>query len=140
MNEVDKMIPKALKAAPLYLLKVGKEDIIQKEYDGYAASLGASIRTSGLIPALAFYTDVHKEKKGSKEARRYKLLQALAYILELDHEKEKALLNKVIAEVFGENASSFNNPNIPVLKAWTEKILNASIALKLALRNFSHSE
>ena len=155
-KEIEELIPNAIEATQKFLMT--EDSKVQKEYDGYAASLGAAIRTSGLIPALTFYTDV-KRKDG--DARRYKLLQAVAYCLDKkvdtqNDEHKRFLLREVIIDLY--QGDVFNRqltgrgrderlPNINTVadfdkkkKCWTKKITHASIALKLAMRNFEHSE
>lgn len=152
-KEIEELIPNAIEATQKFLMT--EDSKVQKEYDGYAASLGAAIRTSGLIPALTFYTDVNR-KDG--DARRYKLLQAVAYCLgeAVEADNKRFLLRKVIIDLY--QGDVFNRqltgrgrderlPNINTVadfdkkkKCWTKKITHASIALKLAMRNFEHSE
>lgn len=151
-RSIEVLIPLSLQTVPDFLFKPGT-DRVQKEYDGYAASLGAAIRTSGLIPALTFYTDVNR-KDG--EARRFQLLKAIASCLgyevnrELDQDQQ-FLLRKVIADVYGESVFDRNlrgRGNDPALsprkvaieREWATKIVDATIALKLAMRNFKHTE
>jgi len=150
-KEIQKLIPTAVTAVEKYLM-TGAE--VQKEYDGYAASLGAAIRNSGLIPALCFYTDISRT---SGDARRWRLLMAIHCTLHKSDlspdtaNDQKALLDQVIKEVYGEN--SFDNENSnpaqnsqrttdqsKALSRWNKDILNASIALKLAMRNFPHTQ
>ena len=149
-KDIQKMIPAALKAVERYLLTENK---VQKEYDGYAASLGAAIRSSGLVPALCFYTDISRD---SGDANRWRVLMAVNYVItgsELSAELNQAqdrknLLNTVISAVYGNqniananvNPANENNTNRAALHVWKKDILNASIALKLAMRNFPHTK
>ena len=131
-KELEKLIPHALEAVRHHLSVDENKTLVYDVYDGYAASLGAAIITSGLKPAIVFYTDVHKKKKKPEDemtsARRYKLLQALAYTLRTSgvvsgiNDTESAVLMYVIGDP----------PHAQ------KHILTASVALKLALRNFEH--
>ena len=149
-REVEILIPAALRAVEGNLLKDEQEKIAYKEYDGYAASLGAAIRMSGLLPALSFYSDVHK---GTSMPRRYTLLVA---ILETLGEKVpegtlkagRELLRRVISEVYGASVfTAGRNQALPTMKQagkerlteWEDRILHASVALKLALRSYQHT-
>lgn len=130
-KDIEKYIPAALAAVRNHLAHDAK---VYEEYDGYAASFGAAVITSGLKPALAFYTDVHKdaEKSGKPLARRWRILNALAAILSENedwvfNEKNTRLLDYLIENQTNE-------------RAIRPKIIAASIALKLALRNFEHSK
>lgn len=134
-KDVEKYIAPALTAVRENLVFPIGSGKVYEEYDGYAASFGAAIVTSGLKPALAFYTDVHKDEKdktGKDIARRWRILNALADILEKIegwkfNNKNTRLLDYVID-------NEVNERNIK------PKILAASIALKLALRNFEHEK
>lgn len=151
-QEIEKMIPHALSAVEHFLLKDG---IVPKEYDGYAASLGAAIRTSGLVPALSFYTDVNR-KEGT--ARRFRILKAIAFCLKLpvnqeDNADQRILLDRVLTEIYDTQALTPvrdgnrlqlpalpDTPDASAMRKWTNDIIHASVALKLALRNFPHSD
>ncbi len=137
-KQVEKFIPAALQAVRDVLAQPdidGRKTIVFEEYDGYAASFGASVVTAGLLPTVSFYTNVHKKEKKEedevKKPRRYKMLKALAAILrdngftQLTND-ETALLDFINTET---------NRADRALKA---DIVAASIALKLALRNFQH--
>ncbi len=137
-KEVQELFPYAIKAVKKCLTN-GKGDIVLKEYDGYAASLGAALRTSGLIPTLAFYTDISKGDGSKGEARRYKLLQAVAYCImkrKVD-ESKTALLERVVEEIYESHEKKIKEEKE---REWIRKITHASIALKLAMRNFKHSD
>ena len=144
-KEIEILIPNALKATTKFLIpkKPGEKQLVQKEYSGYAASLGAAIRTSGLVACITFYTDL-KRKEGN--ARRYKLLQALAYTLgyEQASEDERFLQNKILRDLYGDDVLDSNlelkPPDRAAEKKWKNDIARASIALKLAMRNFEHSK
>lgn len=134
-KDIEKYIAPALAAVREHLVHPKGSGKVYEEYDGYAASFGAAVVTSGLKPALAFYTDVHKdaEKGGQPLARRWRILNALAHILkekenwEFDVQKNTRMIDYVIEKQSNENT----------LKP---KIIAASIALKLALRNFEHTK
>lgn len=128
-KQVEKLITFALAAVRDKLLVPGKPSQVYEEYDGYAASFGASVVTAGLLPTVSFYTNVHK--KDPVKPRRYKMLMALADILRSNGRTaigtgDTALLDFLEA---GQNRTD------KTLKA---EIIAASIALKLALRNFQH--
>jgi hypothetical protein len=137
-KKIEKYIPRALEAVRDILAhedKDGKLTQVYEEYDGYAASFGASVVTSGLLPTLSFYTDVHKKdtKDGKPATRRFRILIALAQTLELNGlpfgpNDKTALLKFAI----GKQSSQTE------LKDLKSQILAASVALKLALRNFQH--
>ena len=138
-KQIEKYIPAALESVReiIQVDRNGNKTIVYEEYDGYAASFGASVVTAGLLPTVSFYTNVHKKEKKEadevKKPRRYKMLMALSYILRQNGHKtiganDTALLDYVNTD---ENRSN---------KALKSEILSASIALKLALRNFKHTK
>lgn len=128
-KQVEKLIPAALAAVRGKLLAPNETNKVYEEYDGYAASFGASVVTAGLLPTVSFYTNVHKQDP--IKPRRYKMLMALADILRKNGrtaigEGDTALLDFLDTD---------QNRNDKALKT---EIIAASIALKLALRNFQH--
>ncbi|HAD11927.1 MAG TPA: hypothetical protein DCF33_05760 [Saprospirales bacterium] len=125
MKQLEKLIGPALEAVEKHLTKERK-DAVAKEYDGYAASFGAALRTSGLLPTLAFYSDYHKEKN---KPRRNHLLQALYEVVKLTNEKVALSNASRLLEVAVQLSASEQ-------KQLERDLLNASIAVKLALRNF----
>ena len=97
--------------------------VLPKEYDGYAASLGPAILNSGLLPALAFYSDTEKKN-------RVKLLEVIAKTAGYQV-GETGLLRYVL------DKSDKNPKELAKLK---REILQATAAVKLAMRNFPHSD
>lgn len=107
-KNIEKLIPKAIEL----LQKFPKE----KVYQSYLASFGPTVITSGIAQAVAFYTGDDKKNEVIK-------LMFQLVIKELKTDK-KTLLD-VLRE--GENYKSY------ILK---NKILEASVACKLAIRTF----
>ncbi|MBV5278476.1 MAG: hypothetical protein J0647_05500 [Campylobacteraceae bacterium] len=108
-KRIEKLIPKAIKL----LQNFPKEAV----YKGYLAAFGPTVITSGIVQAVAFYIADDKKK------RVIELMFDLLLIEDLKTDK-KTLLD-VLRE--GENYKNY------VLK---NKILEASIACKLAIRTF----
>lgn len=139
----SEILGRALKAiSNSHLFKSGQ--ILEKEYDGYISSFGASVINSGLLPALSFYTDVHKSKS---KPRRYKVLKVIFQVVspEEANDKDDGLLNYTLSKVIGgfsETASSneLGEVNKKELRKIRAKILEASVAVKLAMRNFEHAD
>lgn len=107
MKRVEELIPKALEAAK----KLEENGAINKAYNGYIATFGASVRQAGLLPTILFFS---KESESTKADRR-KILYAIKEILE----RQEDLLT--YAQI---------NPKAK------EKIIDAAIALKLAIRAY----
>ncbi len=126
------------------LFKEGK--IIEKEYDGYVASIGASVINSGLLPTLSFYTDI--DKKDKSNIRRYKLLQVIFAVMDdtaagQASNPKTGLLDYVLHIVF-ENYNTRGAPLGRIKKLALVKVrqrfLAAAVAVKLAMRNFEQSD
>ena len=106
-----------------------EDDAVDEKYDGYAASLGPAIITSGLLPAIAFYTDLHRS--GDANVRRFKIINIISSIISTDGVvipncgQDNALLEYLIIP----------SNDTPAIK---DKILDAIVAVKLAFRNFKH--
>lgn len=132
-REVEKLLPRALKAVNEYLLN--DKGIVFKEYDGYAANLGAAIRMSGLLPALSFFTDVHKMKNNKTKPWRNRLLVAVLYVLGKDIPKGHPANGRKLLELVVADQSDDEKQ-----RDWKKNITEASVALKLALRTFVHTE
>ncbi len=162
-KNITAYMPKAIEAVEkLFTTKSNnqneeKPSKVYKEYKGYVASFGAALRTSGLIPTLAFYTDINRK---DSDANRYKVLQAMAYCLDSsltekygnsskcglcgagsqqgENEKLPCLLCIVKKDVYGENGKQKQDSLQE--KIWTKRLIEISIALKLAMRNFEYTE
>jgi len=134
MKNIEKLLPAAMNVATDNLARTDRKSV-SKEYDGYVASFAPSLITAGLLPTLSFYSDRHKisddkndADREKREPRRIHVLNALLDILKkvnligatddlLDH----ALAHK-------DHAHS--------QRQLRKSLTDASIALKLALRNF----
>lgn len=129
MRKVEKLIPFAIEAVSESKMEdEKKKGVVNKAYKGYISSLGAGIIQSGLLPTLAMYKGA--EKSENKKADTGKLLDAIFYVIEKDHKSdvinEKDLFNYALqASKVPENRQSVIN-----------EIMNASIAIKLAIRTF----
>ena len=130
-REIDELIPQAIKAIEKNLVIDGK---VVKEYKGYIPSMGASILQSGLIATLAFYS---KDVEGSR-AKRTKLLAAIYSIINQNPKQGQTLLQYVMEKIKGDDNTTFklSDLNQKELKELEKQILNALVALKLALRTF----
>lgn len=126
MKNIEKYIPVALSVLADNSLGMVKNGKIDKTYNGYISSFGASIISSGLLPTLIFYS---KSAEGNDKADRSLIPKALEMILKntevgiLDNDKH--LLKEVIT-LYDDNR----------LK---QKIQECAIALKLAIRTYSQS-
>jgi len=161
MKEIQKLFPYATAAVRKYLVDKKTPGEVDKEYKGYASSFGASVITAGLLPTLAFYTDISRDIDDSsddenkkREPRRYRLLQTLWYVYQrgkVDSVHANTLLHNVLKQVYPElgfektdteYSSNFewDQPKMLVLQKLEKELLNASVAVKLALRNFTQKQ
>ncbi len=107
---------------------IGRGNKVAEEYDGYAASLGPAIIASSLLPAVSFYTDIHKDRDSDKP-HRYEILGIVSAVLRSKEglpiaDEKNGLLNFLLAKSPQEKA------------ALKPLIMDAVVAIKLSLRNF----
>jgi CRISPR-associated protein Cmr5 len=114
-SRIENYIPSALKEAE----QLKTEGYIPKEFKGYISSFGAAAIQSGLIPALAFFSN-DGESRG-----RSKILEAIRNILNIP--VNKSLLQYVVEYCNEQDISK------EILK---DKIMDAATALKLAIRTY----
>ena len=124
-NNIEKLIPKAMKAVEIELVQNGK---IASVYNGYISSLGAGLVQAGLLPTLAFYASLNAR---SKEKRTY-LLQAIYRIIfgdkiGTDSKLKGDELLKEAIKVQGKPTEMY---------ALKKQIRDAAVAIKLSLRTF----
>lgn len=133
----------AMEAAKKYITTDEEKLTIPKQFKGYISSFGAGVIQSGLMPTLAFYSDA-KKAKGDRSL----LIPALINILfctksyPIDENVNKALIAltndkekdmKPVVHIFYSWLLKSNAENKEKLR---KELLDASIALKLALRTF----
>lgn len=139
-KNIEKLIPIAIKVVEKELeveidKKVKDKDketytmqrvkVVPSQYNGYISSLGAGLVQAGLLPTLAFYSNLQSKS----EQDRLKLLKAIYRVIENQMEGElkgDELLKKAI-EIQG------NTSEMYLLKT---QIRNAAVAIKLAIRTF----
>ncbi len=118
-RRIEKYIPKAISI--IEEVKIANNNEVKNEFHGYFSSLGASIIQSGIVPAMAFFSN--ENSRASKE--RAKILKAIYKLIVPDTENNidaKALLYYSIEHKNDEDLAP--------------KIIDASIALKLAVRTY----
>lgn len=113
-KRVEDYIPIALRV----LEDKFKDGKIPSEYNGYISAFGAGIVQSGLKPTIAIY----ENKSASTKSEKDRLTRIILKIIDKET-KEESLLRYVIN----------SKKDIGFLK---EKIKDASIAIKLAIRTF----
>ena len=106
-KQIEKFIPKALEAIIKY--KIAENGEVPKQFNGYIASFGASVRQAGLLATVLFYAN---EQSNSEEDRK-KVVDAIEFIIG----------TKII-----------NNNSVD--KQTRAKVDDAAVALKLSVRTF----
>ena len=103
--------------------------VLPNEYKGYISSYGAAVGQSGLLPATMFFSEKGNDKT---KKMRCRLMRAIYAVLKNETPKtdsdnqDHILLNYA-------KANFSNRKNI-------QKVLDAAIALKMAMRGFESSE
>lgn len=128
MRTVEKLIPAAIKAVNDKMAKDGK---VNSAYKGYISSLGAGIIQSGLLPTLAMYKG--NEDSDKKKAETGHLLNAIYEVVKSKHEP-KPKDNNLFDYALNKMQQVENRQTV------INEILNASIAIKLAIRTFKLEE
>lgn len=114
---IDKMVPSAIeivKNSPIV-----KNGVIESKYNGYISSFGASIIQAGLNSTVAFFGKMIGEGKDRKD-----ILDAIWNLIETEN------LNRECNSI----------QEFVQLKDVKPTIMNATIALKLAIRVFSKAD
>ena len=125
MRTVEKLIPWAIEAVSESKMEdEKKKGVVNKAYKGYISSLGAGIIQSGLLPTLAMYKG--NEDSDKKKANPGRLLKAIFYVIKEHHKP---------VEIQGDDLFKYALDAEDQEKVKKE-ILDASIAIKLAIRTF----
>ncbi|AVQ46527.1 hypothetical protein N496_10540 [Clostridium botulinum A2B3 87] len=137
-REIEKQIPIAIDLIDefmkkkKFLKKDDKEDDkklkgIPKEYKGYISNFGASIIQSGLLSTVAFFEANDSKSKSDKQV----LMELILKVVDIYNEKQLEWKNN---SPFLHYILENNN------KQTEEEVINAAIAVKLAMRVFKFTE
>lgn len=125
MNKIDNLIAPAIeyvkstKSKDKSLNFFDKEGKIPKEYKGYISSFGTAVLQSGLKVAVALFSD----KSEGGEQSKMPIVNAVRDLVLTNEQKEK--YDSLMAFVIENHHNGIRN-----------KVLDAAVALKLALRTF----
>jgi len=126
MKTIEKILPVAINAVKNNVLENNK---VPKEFNGYISSFGASIIMSGLLPTLVFFS-----QEGKSKGNRRSVIVAIEEILNANNpdllSTNKDLLKTVVAKL----------EDMAAIERLQDKIQEAAIALKLAIRIFPKSK
>lgn len=106
-NRIESYIPRALEAIEKFHIANNGE--VPKQFNGYIASFGASVRQAGLLATVLFYAN---EQSNAEEDRK-KVIEAIEYIIEDEIVKNNRVERSIRA-----------------------KVEDAAVALKLSVRTF----
>lgn len=131
MNNVDRYIPIALKALKNVMLideeketRFLNDNAIAKVYNGYISSLGANIIQAGVKTAVYFFEAKESNSDGDKRL----INAAINYIIFNTGNDDV---------IFSDYQLSKKLPVAPhELQLFTQKIMDAATALKLAIRTY----
>lgn len=130
-EKVDEMIPNAvdtLETVGIVKAKNGTKTI-KKTYRGYISAFGASIMNGSLLAAVAFYSD-----KGASDEHRDYLMDAICLLLKYKESTGDELRNADESEFRGKLFEYVKDQiDKQEENKCREDIINASIALKLAM-------
>jgi len=123
-KKINDLIPLALDAVEIELKE--KDGKIASQYNGYISSLGSGLVQGGLLPTLAFYTNL--QSKSEKD--RLQLMKAIYRVvagIKGEQKLEGDELLKMAVKVQDNVTESY------FLK---DQIRNAAVAIKLSIRTF----
>ncbi|GAA0182523.1 type III-B CRISPR module-associated protein Cmr5 [Clostridium sediminicola] len=128
-KRIEILIPKALQAVTDFI--ADNDMKVKTEYKGYISSFGASIIQSGLYTAIAFYESTTSEV----EKERRNLLKAIRCVVDEDYDKsdKELLMNYCMLNDIQFSQDNVSGKSKTELK---EEIIDAAIAIKLAIRTF----
>lgn len=129
MNKIaiDKNIPYAYEA--IQHTKIAEGGKVNKAYRGQISTLGAAITMGSIRSAVCYFS----EKANNGIVDRTKLLPAIEYVLQNNEDTKKRYTGKKLREIINET----ENAKLTSVK---EDIINAAIAIKLALNLYEWEE
>jgi len=100
------------------------------EYEGYIAGFGPAVVNMGIKPALAFYC-ANPPANPDRSPSRKKVIEAIVRVIDIPNvESGDELLSAMVNQ----------EPRSPLLEEYKEKIVNASLAMKMMLRTHPFPE
>jgi len=128
MKSIEKILPKAIDAVSKFVL-TEKTNEVPKEFNGYISSFGASLISGGLLPTIVFFSQEAKSK-----GNRTSVIAALEFIIHSYHPELLYQDNNLIKTVKDMIEKGVAQNRL------IDKLQDAAIALKLAIRIFPKSK
>lgn len=122
---IDQMLPVAYEA--LVDSKIVVNNKIVKTYRGNISTFGAAINGGSLLAAISFFSE-----KGGASEDRTKLMKAISKVLNEVYKKENINIDEKCNNSLFDFVVKHSEDKI----LWKERIINAAIALKLAMNLF----
>ncbi|WOC31810.1 MULTISPECIES: type III-B CRISPR module-associated protein Cmr5 [Caproicibacterium] len=119
-RKVDALIPRAYDI--LAKVEIAKDGKIDKAWRGQIASFGAAISMGSLLSAVCFFSD-----NGNAAVERKKLMNGIFLLIKDEYSKQISNANTLF-ELISQKSNG---------KKLKEDILNAAIALKLAMNLYT---
>lgn len=151
-NRLSKLLPPAVASIKRVLAEPAGENPIKREYQGYISSFGASVKQMGLLPTLAAFAS-EKVTGGSKE-NKGDLLTILHEVIVDDasgmpdtlKSKLKTKRHRVTNTDTNVEHEQLFQYALDIAKddtqfrAFRSHLLDAAVAVKLAIRTFKLSD
>ncbi|MCD4675189.1 MAG: hypothetical protein K8S18_04230 [Desulfobacula sp.] len=118
-KRIENYLPRALEIVKE--LGIAENDEVPSEFNGYISSFGAAIIQSGLKQAATFFSN----ENSRTDQDRAKIVKAV-YLLICDNPDPKAK-SDALSKLLEEKGRTH---------LMTEKVIDASVALKLAIRTY----
>lgn len=143
-QRISKLLPAAVKAVRAELSPSG--EVIEREYQGYISSFGASVMQMGLLPTLAVFAE--KKPSGGKKQNPQQLLNILHTVVCSEHsgldntikaalkdpQYNRVVNNKTEHQLFDAAVDLASDER--KLRELHTHLLDAAVATKLAIRTF----
>ena len=133
---VDALLPTAYDV--LAEVRIANQGRIPKTYRGYIASFGAAVSGGSLLAAIAFFSE-----QGGAEKDRTKLMKALDLLVygeQLKDERPQGTLFEHVRKAIVTGGRNRTGIDAKKEAACKEKIIDAAIALKLAMNLYELTE
>ncbi len=131
MKRIELLIPKAIDAVEKILFK-GEKKEVPSEFNGYISSFGASLITSGLLPTIIFFSQ--DKKAGNRTAvieTLYEIINVSSPAFFTTQDGKRLSLVRFTKYMIEQNKNTAQ---------FEQKLKDAAIALKLAIRIFPKAE
>lgn len=129
-RRIEKYFPDILKMTKKEFEEEIKDKGIPSEYKGYISTFGAMVIQNGLIPALAYFEKTDANEKGNRKKIANIVKEFLKVKGDIRIDDKKKLCQYLADEVQTKRMSKDK------LREIENKVIDVSIALKLALRTF----